>query len=522
MKNRIESGHNLPNILVVDDVPANLKLLDDILNPEGYKIRLAPGGVRALRAADNDKPDLILLDIMMPDMDGFEVCRQLKEHPDLKDIPVIFISALNDTANIVKALKAGGVDYINKPFQAEEVLARVHTHLKLRRQSCELQELIAAKDKFFTIIAHDLRGPLISFMGLTQILADKDQDFPQELRADLANELSDHARNTFNLLENLLQWSQMERGLTDFNPEILDLEHVVAQCIKTAADTAHEKQIRITTDILGNPEVFADTNMLQTVIRNLVSNAVKFTPEGGSVTISSVSSTNSTILLSVKDTGIGMDAEMQKNIFRIDVDTKRPGTNGERSTGMGLLLCKEFVEKQGGQLWVESTKDEGSAFYFTIPSPIPNEVKKDDKTVVKTAGKGTSPKKLTILLVDDDEISNRIIPLMLKELAREVMIVKTGVEAIEFCRSNPVIDLVLMDIFMPEMNGLETTRQIRQFNKEIVIIAQTAFVQNGAREMSILAGCDDYISKPFSKAELLDIIKKNVTIHPGESNINQA
>jgi signal transduction histidine kinase len=460
--------------------------------------------------AEKEIPDLILLDIMMPEMDGYEVFQKLKKNPALVDIPVIFISALGDTGDIVKALALGGVDYINKPFHAEEVLTRVHAHLKLRRQSRELQELNATKDKFFSIIAHDLRGPLGSFMGLTQMLADKNQEFPEKVRAEMIALLSDNAQNTFNLLENLLQWSQMERGLIDFNPVILDLKHVVSESLKTAADTASGKQIRIVTDIQGNPEVFADTNMLQTVIRNLVSNAIKFTPKGGIVTISALPSLKNTILLSVKDTGIGMNAEMRKKLFLIGANTKRPGTGGELSTGLGLLLCKEFVEKQGGELWVESTVNVGSVFYFTIPSPIQNEVKKNDKTLVKAAGKATSPKKPTILLVDDDEITNRIIPIMLKKLAGELIIVKTGIEAIEVCRGNPDIDLVLMDIFLPAMDGLETTRQIRKFNKEIVIIAQTTFVQSGAREISIAAGCDDHISKPFSNAELLDMIKKNM------------
>ncbi|MEI8049657.1 MAG: response regulator [Bacteroidota bacterium] len=510
MKTNTKTAFGIPTILLVDDVPANLQLLGDILINAAYKVRQVSSGKQAIQVAEKEIPNLILLDIMMPEMDGYEVFRKLKKNPALVDIPVIFISALNDTANIVKALNIGGVDYINKPFQAEEVLARVHTHLKLRRQSRELQELIATKDKFFSIIAHDLRGPLGSFMGLTQMLADKNEAFPEKVRAEMLALLNDNAHNTFKLLENLLQWSQMERGLIDFNPVILDLKHVVAECLKTAADTARAKQIRITTDIQGIPEVFADTNMLQTVIRNLVSNAVKFTPKGGIVTISAIPSVNNTILLSVKDTGIGMNAEMRKKLFLIGANTKRPGTVGELSTGLGLLLCKEFVVKQGGELWVESTINVGSVFYFTIPSPTQNEVKKDDKTLVKATGKGTSPKKPTILVVDDDQITNKIIPLMLKKLAGEVMIVKTGVEAIEVCRGNPDIDLVLMDIFLPEIDGLETTRQIRQFNKEVVIIAQTTFVQSGAREISIAAGCDDHITKPFSNAELVDIIKKNM------------
>jgi len=155
MSNDYVSSQNIPNILIVDDVPANLILLGHILKNLGYKVRPVPNGMLALKVAEKEKPDLILLDVMMPDMDGFEVCRRLKEDQNLSDVPIIFISALSDTNDIIKALTCGGADYIAKPFHAEEVKARVATHLKLYQQSKELQKINAEKDKFFSIIAHD-------------------------------------------------------------------------------------------------------------------------------------------------------------------------------------------------------------------------------------------------------------------------------------------------------------------------------------------------------------------------------
>ncbi|MEI6577748.1 MAG: response regulator, partial [Bacteroidota bacterium] len=172
MKDDTLNSSNFLNILIVDDIGDNLKLLDEILRPEGYKTRLVPNGPLAIKAAEKEKPDLILLDIMMPEMDGFEVCRSLKENPALKDIPIIFISASGDTNDIVTALNIGGVDYINKPFQAEDVKARVLTHLKLCRQNIELRELNATKNKFFSIIAHDLRSPFNGFLGLTRLMVE--------------------------------------------------------------------------------------------------------------------------------------------------------------------------------------------------------------------------------------------------------------------------------------------------------------------------------------------------------------
>ena len=165
--------NNTPNILIVDDVPANLKVLGDMLKSEGYKVRPVLSGMQAIQVAEKEKPDIILLDVMMPDMNGYEVCKLLKENKNLCDIPVIFISALSDTADIVKALNSGGVDYISKPFQGEEVRARVATHIKLYLQNKELQKLNAEKNKFFSIIAHDLRGPLGGLMGLAEIISDE-------------------------------------------------------------------------------------------------------------------------------------------------------------------------------------------------------------------------------------------------------------------------------------------------------------------------------------------------------------
>ncbi|MEI6435260.1 MAG: hybrid sensor histidine kinase/response regulator [Bacteroidota bacterium] len=359
-------SQNIFKILIVDDIAANLNVLGNILKNDGYNVRPVPSGMLALQVAEKEKPDLVLLDIMMPDMDGYEVCRRFKENPNLNDVPIIFISALNDTNDIVTALTSGGADYITKPFRAEEVKARVATHLKIYQQSKELQELNATKDKFFSIIAHDLRGPLGGLMGLTELMAEDSQDFSPLEKNDLMLELSHSARNIFNLLENLLEWSRMQRGQTAFKPSLLSLSEVVNECTKIVAESARNKTIEIVLNIPPQQEVFADTNMLQTVIRNLISNAIKFTPKDGKVIISSVAAENNAVVIAVKDIGIGMSNKILTNLFRLDINCGRSGTEGEPSTGLGLLLCKEFVEKHGGKIWVESEEGKGSIFYFTL------------------------------------------------------------------------------------------------------------------------------------------------------------
>ncbi len=517
MKFNAVLSQTIPDILIIDDMPANLKVLGDILKGEGFKVRPVTNGTKALQVAENEKPDLILLDIMMPDIDGFEVCRRIKENIRLKDIPVIFISALNDTKDIVKALKCGGVDFITKPFQAEEVIVRVHTHIKLyqqsiqlREQSKALQELNATKDKFFSIIAHDLRGPLGGFMGLSEMMADESMSFSDEQKKDMNMALSRSSRNIFNLLENLLEWSQMQHGQTAFKPVETNLCELVTEGVSALTESTRNKGISLVIDIANDQQVYADTNMFQSVIRNLVSNAIKFTHKGGKVSVTADLSGNNTSVITIKDNGIGMSNDVVSNLFRLNVNSSRLGTEGEHSTGLGLLLCKEFVERHGGELWVESEEGKGSLFCFTIPwNKIPTGFTGRNK-MVSANDETDNEKNLKILIAEDNENSELLLRIIISPFSNQVLEATTGLEAIEICRNNPDIDLIMMDINMPEMDGLEATRQIRKFNKDVVIIGQTAFGQSDSKEKAIDAGCTAYISKPIDIEFLLDMIKKYV------------
>ena len=239
--------------------------------------------------------------------------------------------------------------------------------LEIKRKNAELQKVNAEKDKFYSIIAHDLRGPLGSIMTMTGMLADETEDFTDEERKEFAINLKDSAYNTYQLLEQLLEWTRMARGLTDYKPGLLLLKYVVVDSLKVFAETARAKTVELTIDIPLNLSVFADLNMFQTIIRNLVSNSLKFTPQGGRITIETNPVSNNFVEISVTDTGIGMGSEMLKNLFSLDVNSKRPGIDGEHSTGLGLLLCKEFVERHGGEIKVESQEKKGTRFRFTIP-----------------------------------------------------------------------------------------------------------------------------------------------------------
>jgi two-component system, sensor histidine kinase and response regulator len=359
----------ISNILIVDDIPDNLRVLGGILKDEGYKIRPVLNGDLALQVAEKEKPELILLDIMMPGMNGYEVCLRLKANPRLKDIPVIFISALNDTDDLVKAFESGGVDYITKPFQAAEVSIRVATHLKICRQNAELRELNATKDKFFSIIAHDLRGPIGNMLSISEMISEKGQVDEETLYKflELQKELS---QETLQLLENLLIWARSNTNRIEFEPVMLDLNCLIKESIEGIKLQALKKNISISDLTSATCEAFADENMIRLILRNLLSNAVKFTPKGGKVSVSVNSGIDQSTIISVEDTGIGIPSEMMDKLFRIDVNNKRYGTEGETSNGLGLLLCKEFVEKHGGKIWAESDEGKGSVFSFSIPDMI--------------------------------------------------------------------------------------------------------------------------------------------------------
>jgi signal transduction histidine kinase len=357
------------SILIVDDVPDNLKVLGAILKDEGYRIRPVLNGEMALQVVEKEKPDIILLDIMMPGMDGYEVCSKLKADSRFKDIPVIFISAINDTKGLVKAFENGGIDYITKPFQAAEVCVRIATHLRICRQNKALMELNATKNKFFSIIAHDLRGPIGNMLSIAELISEKGQVDEDTLYTFLKMQ-KELSKETMQLLENLLIWARSNTNRIDFEPALLELNHLIDECVNGATIQAKNKDIHLVNKLDTEFKVFADKNMIQLIIRNLLSNAIKFTPRGGEISISASVSDNNSTIISVKDTGIGIPPNMLKNLFNIEISTKRYGTDREMSNGLGLLLVKEFVEKHNGKIWVESEEHKGSVFSFSIPEKI--------------------------------------------------------------------------------------------------------------------------------------------------------
>ncbi|TGO03386.1 hypothetical protein PN36_07370 [Candidatus Thiomargarita nelsonii] len=348
-------------ILIVDDNPHNLKVLGNTLTKMGYNLTFAKSGAQAFKTILKKKPDLILLDVMMPEMDGFEVCRRLKQNAAFAKIPVIFLTAQTEKEKVIEGFQLGAVDYVTKPFNAEELITRVHTHIKLKETVEQLRQANATKDKFFSIIAHDLGNLFNGLIGLTEFLVgDYKVDKEQFMQMILQN-----SKIGQGLLKNLLEWSRLQTGRLKAQPSGLNLKMIVDNNISLLSAQAMRKNLNIFSSI-EKGDVFADEHMINTVIRNLLSNAIKFTPQNGQVEISSQQE-GAELEISIKDTGVGIDPQDIEKLFKIDVSHTTKGTANEPGTGLGLILCKDFVETNGGTIGVESDMGKGSRFYIRLP-----------------------------------------------------------------------------------------------------------------------------------------------------------
>ncbi|MDO9510169.1 MAG: hybrid sensor histidine kinase/response regulator [Bacteroidales bacterium] len=370
-----------PYILLVDDNPKNLQILESFLMQQDYRTAFAENGTQAIIMATTSMPDLILLDIMMPEMDGFEVCSKLKENPETAEIPIIFVTALSDINHKIHGFKRGGIDYITKPFQKEEVLARIRTHVVMHQQKTELIELNEellktnielekanhTKDRLFSLIGHDMRGPVNNIINLIKLLLE--DAIEEKERDDLMHETLRSIQGTHDLLENLLYWSRSQKGELVFFPEELMVDDTINEVLFSMDSLIANKGIQIIQDYQGGQYARADRSMLMVVLRNLLTNAVKFSHENGKITIQSIKD-GDTVRITISDEGVGMSEDVLQKILDPLVTYSTRGTRHEKGTGLGLVICREFIEKTGGNLIIQSKVGEGSRFSFNLPAVL--------------------------------------------------------------------------------------------------------------------------------------------------------
>lgn len=348
-------------VLIVDDTPANIDVLTEALQPLNVKVAVATSGEKALRVVNSLKPDLILLDVMMPGLDGFETCKRLKAAHETCEIPVIFITAKTETEDIVNGFKLGAVDYVLKPFRHEEVCARVRTHLELRRSQQELQQLNAQKNKFLGMAAHDLRNPLGAVSSYIEDIIAEDEELSSAERVPILRSIYTVCNEMLSLVSDLLDVSAIEAGHLEIEKIRFNLSEAVKVRSRMHVAGAARKCIVLLTDAPPTVEVEADPNRMAQVLDNLIGNAIKFSPPEREIWVR-VTEDAQGVELSVKDQGPGMTAEDQAKMFQDFQTLSARPTGNEKSTGLGLAIVKKVVDAHGARIRVESAPGQGATF----------------------------------------------------------------------------------------------------------------------------------------------------------------
>jgi signal transduction histidine kinase len=493
-------------LLVVDDTAPNLRLLVDMLREQGHAAVGVRSGERALAVVDANRPDLILLDINMPQMDGYEVCRRLKASEDTHDIPVVFLSALGEPMDKVKAFEVGGVDYITKPFQVEEVMARVRNHLTLSRLQERLRQADLAKSAFLANMSHEIRTPMNAILGYADVLAHHPDLDPGLMSAvETIRSSGDHL---LELINDILDLSKIEAGHQELHETTIHLVEFLdklggmfrLRCLQQSLEW--DAQIDVVDAV-----VRADEGKMRQVLINLLSNAVKFTEQGSVRLI--VAQDGDTYRFEVTDTGPGIDAQDQAHVL----DAFHQGEAGARKggTGLGLPIARRHVEMMGGQLEFESTPGQGTSFRFGLQlapttEPVAEAQRYDDVIGLKPGI------EVSALVVDDVSTNLRIMADLLTPLGITVEEAPDGPTALEAAAQRRV-DFVLTDIRMPGMDGFELCRHLREaYGEDLTIVAVSASVLDNERRRCLDEGFDAFLPKPFRRQDLLACLAKRLSI----------
>ena len=360
-------------ILIVDDVVSNVLLLKILLTNEKFQVCTANNGTMCIEMARKEHPDLILLDVMMPDMNGFDTATVLKKEEGTKDIPIIFLTALNTPQDLVHGFQVGASDFLTKPFNKEELVMRVTQQISLvaakriiEKQNQELRATLTNRDKMYSVIAHDLRSPMASIrMVLNLVVASASPETVGQELYTLLDQANRESEEVHDLLDNLLKWTKSQTGRLTVVKQDLDLNDIIPGVVEIFEAIAYTKRIKLDLQKTEAPLVVnADNDMLKTVVRNFLSNAIKFSPEDSSIEII-MATEGEMAKVSVRDHGVGIAADRIGSIFHKGETTY--GTGGEEGSGLGLQLCQDFARKNGGDCTVESVEGEGSTFSVFIP-----------------------------------------------------------------------------------------------------------------------------------------------------------
>ena len=566
----------IKKILIAEDSPTQALKLQIILEKKGYEVLHGLNGRDALSLLDiNNPPNIIISDIVMPEMNGYEFCSEIKQNEKTKNIPVILLTQLSNPEDVIKGLQAGADNFISKPYSenflferisdillnreirkrspnldiAMEIyfggqkyklnsnrlqildlllstyynainknkeledtnleLKKVHRELKIR--NIQLNNLNDEKNTFLGIAAHDLRSPLCTISGYFSLLADSLKANSVENQKQIISIINNMLDFMLNLITDVLDYSKIEAGKLTLEKKDFNLIDFMNQSIELSNILGSQKNIKIQGEYSNDKIIVnADSNKLKQVMDNLFSNAHKYSERNTIITVS-VSVIDNMVQIEVADQGKGIPKGEVEHIFKPFATTSVKSTAGEKSTGLGLASVKKIVETHGGKIWAESEEGVGTQFFFTIPySAELNSFENEE--VGKTENPVCEIKDLKILIAEDSQVLFIYLSKLIESISSEVLHANNGIEALEIYRDNPDVDLILMDIEMPKMNGYDAVRQIRELNENVPIIAQTASAIAADSDRAISSGCNDYISKPINKDKLMRMIAKHLNI----------
>ncbi|MBW8034907.1 MAG: response regulator [Planctomycetes bacterium] len=530
-------------IFLVDDKPANLFVLRKILSGIDVELIDAQSGSEALEYTLENDFALILLDVQMPGMDGYEVARYLYNEERTRHIPIIFITAINRSEKFeLKGYQTGAVDFMFKPLNEEILVSKVKVFLELHQAKTKLmdtnkeleesvkradnmaQKAIEAgrsKDEFLANMSHEIRTPMNAIIGFSSLLADEELTLEQK---QYVNTIRDGGENLLELINDILDFSKIEAGQMDVEKVECRLGKLLNSVFVLMKPNADEKGLdfKIIEDGEMPENIFTDPIRLRQCLINLVNNAIKFTSKGHvHIRLSLENKKDGPYLtIKVEDSGIGIPQERQRAIFESFTQADGSTTRKYGGTGLGLAITKQLSGLLGGLLAVTSEEGSGSVFSLTIPigfdednPPVPDRNKLADESETKSEIEQVKFSG-TVLVAEDNKVNLKYMELMLGKMGFEVLVSSDGDETVEKGLSGHY-DLIFMDMQMPFKNGYEVTRILRKEGITTPIIALTAAAMIDDEKKCISAGCDDYLSKPVNKKQLVDVISKYLIIVQG-------
>ena len=537
--------NSLVKILLVDDRSQNLFALEVILSNENYLCVKAISGMEALKILRQDQDfAIILMDVQMPLMDGFETVELIRKIEKLENIPIIFLTASEDNSvQIFKGYQAGAIDYMIKPLSPEILRAKVAVLVDLYKKTKELlvlleekeklateliiankelifqneekekraAELIIAKEKaeesdklktaFLQNMSHEIRTPLNGIIGFSKLL--NNENISKTDIKEFTAIITQSGKRLLEIVNNVLDIARIQTGQVNIEQKPILIITMFTDLKSFFSQSTKAKNISLKSHILEGKykTIYSDESKLFQIFTNLINNAVKFT-KSGNIDFGYEIKDND-IQFYVKDSGIGIAKDMYDRIFDRFIQAEDSIVKNYEGAGLGLAICKGLVQLLGGRIWVESEINKGTTFFFTIPNmPVSQLHHEDEKATIST----TKTAEGKILIAEDDWISSQYLNRLLTDYNITIINAENGEQAVEAVRNTPDIDLILMDIRMPIMDGIEATKLIKQIRPDLPVIAQTAYAYTEEKNKIILAGCDDYLTKPIDDEKLKELL----------------